>query len=104
MDKKAQLNLAYTRIGDFIAYMLDVERITAGMILIDYQVSQCKSEGDKGKDEGENAVLDLFGFYLWCAKNEKNNGYIASEISHDLGAIKDKWIAPRTAGYREHIY
>lgn len=56
------------------------------------------------ENKGVNAVLDLHGFYLYCVDLDHEDGYIWSQIMHDLNDRDTDFAVPRTAGYAKEYF
>lgn len=55
-------------------------------------------------NKGVNAVVDIYAFIRWCRDQEQQDGYIWSQIMHDINGREDEWMTPRTSGYGKEYF
>lgn len=85
---QVSITLAYDRLSAFIARNTDLNPTDIRFILNEYETS-------KGKD----ALLALFGYYLYSRTNGHTDKQRMATIIHDLNGRNDEWMEPRTANY-----
>lgn len=57
---------------------------------------------------GDDALVDLCGFYLWCFDNiedpDKRMAAIQTTFAHDIRNMRDRGFMPRSSGYSESFH
>ncbi len=83
-----------TLAGEMVTIYDDMDRTRATCILMDYE----KACGHR------NAVLDLWGVIIFANEYDQPDGFVGSTIGHDLNKENDKWLTPRSEGYRQEVF
>ncbi len=55
-------------------------------------------------NKGDNAVADLYGFFMYCRDVEHEDGFIWENIMHDINGRDDRFMSPRTSGYAAEFF
>lgn len=69
--------------------MLQIEQSAWCFTLMDFQMIH-----------GNDAIISMAGYYLWCIQHDSNP---VASIAHDLRDMKEKCMLPRTSGYAEYF-
>jgi hypothetical protein len=61
----------------------------------------------KKKTRDEQFIEDLFGYMIYCSKNDVDPSQAYTNLVHDVagwyGERNEKWWSPRTTGYAKYI-
>jgi hypothetical protein len=73
----------------------DIEQVNYVCLLMNYQ-----------KAMGDQAIVDLAGFYMFALEHYEGDSVdhqIKSTFAHDFNDYKDKFMSPRSEGYGEYF-